>query len=159
MIYIITGDINSGKSTYLLSLFYKNNMGDGFYNRKLFADSSYIGQEVIHLSTGNTCPFSYRSDYIREGWDELFTYQDYSFSHSGLLFCRDIINNMLNNNQPAYIDEIGPLELQEQGLYDDFRRLLQTKKDIYVVIRNRCLSEVLYKFEIKQYIILMNISY
>lgn len=154
MVYIITGDVNTGKSTYLLSLFQKNNMGDGFYNRKLYSGSTYIGQEMVHLSTGNTSPFSYRSDHIPEQWDELFTYLDYSFSSSGLHFCKAIIRNIMESPLPAYIDEIGPVELQEQGLYHDFLELLQTKKDIYVVIRHRCLSEVLLKFKIDQYVTL-----
>jgi len=154
MIFIITGEINSGKSSYLISLYHKNKTGDGFYNRKIFIASTYIGQEIVHLSTGITCPFSYRLDYIPEHWDELYTYQDYSFSRSGLFFCTEIMNHMMNNSQPSYIDEIGPLELQEKGLYEDFQLLLQTKKDIYVVIRNRCLSDVLSKFEIDDYVIL-----
>lgn len=154
MIYIITGEINSGKSTYLLSLFHQIKTGDGFCNRKVFSGKTYIGQEIIHLSTGHTCPFSYRSDYIPKDWDELFTYQDYSFSRSGIQFCRDIINNQLNNTQPCYIDEIGPLELAEKGLYRDFLALLKTEKDIYVVIRDRCLSDVLLKFKIDRYTIL-----
>jgi nucleoside-triphosphatase THEP1 len=64
MIFIITGNINSGKSRFLLSLYRKNNMGDGFYNRKIFSDSTYIGQEIVQISTGISCPFSYRLDHI-----------------------------------------------------------------------------------------------
>jgi nucleoside-triphosphatase THEP1 len=148
MIVIITGDINSGKSRYLLSLFHKNKTGDGFYNRRIFHASTCIGQEIVHLSTGKTCPFSYQSDHIPEHWDELYTYQDHSFSRSGIHFCQAILKNLIDNPQPCYIDEIGPLELQEKGLFHEFQQILQTKKDIYVVIRNRCLSEVLLKFNI-----------
>jgi nucleoside-triphosphatase THEP1 len=154
MIYIITGEINSGKSSYLRYLFHQNRTGDGFYNRKIFLDSTYIGQEMVHLSTGAICPFSYRLEHVPVPWDELFTYQDYSFSHNGFLFCRDIINHAVYNLEPFYIDEIGPLELQEKGLFLDFKELLQTKKDIYVVIRDRCLSDVLEKFKIDHYTIL-----
>jgi nucleoside-triphosphatase THEP1 len=152
MIYIITGEINSGKSSYLLKLYNRNRIGDGFYNRKLFSDSNYIGQEIVKLSNGHSSPFSYKSGYLPMYWDELFTYQDYSFSRSGLLFCSEIIRSSLNNPLPCYIDEIGPLELQEIGLYQEFIEILQTKKDIYVVIRNRCLSDVLLKFKIDEYI-------
>jgi nucleoside-triphosphatase THEP1 len=154
MIYIITGAVKSGKSTKLLQLFHQNKTGDGFYNRKIFSDSIYIGQEMVHLTTGSTCPFSYRLEHVPILWDEVFTYQDYSFSRAGLLFCRDVVNNSINNSEPFYIDEIGPLELQEKGLYQDFQKLIQTKKDIYVVIRNRCLSDVLAKFKIDRYTIL-----
>ena len=154
MIYVITGDINTGKSTYLLSLYHQIDTGDGFYNRKIYSGTIYIGQEIVQLSSGKTCAFSYRRNQLSDHWDELYTYQDYSFSRSGLRFCSEIIHSNLNNQLPFFIDEIGPLELQEKGLYQDFQRLLQTKKDIYVVIRNRCLSEVLFKFGIQDYKIL-----
>jgi nucleoside-triphosphatase THEP1 len=55
---------------------------------------------------------------------------------------------------PCYIDEIGPLELQEKGIFQDFQEMLHTKKDIYVVVRDRCLPDVLKKFQINRYIIL-----
>jgi nucleoside-triphosphatase THEP1 len=129
-------------------------MGDGFYNRKLFTDSNYIGQEIVDLSSGHTCPFSYRFGHLPMHWDEFYSYQDYSFSRSGLLFCNEIIRSSLNNPLPCYIDEIGPLELQETGLYQEFKEILHTKKDIYVVIRNRCLSAALLKFNINEYIII-----
>lgn len=151
MLYIITGEINSGKSTHLKNIYNKMNQGDGFYNRRILTGATWIGQEIIQLSTGISRPFSCHLDYLPKHWDGQYTYRDYSFSRSGLSFCKDIINAMLPTPYPGYIDEIGPLELDEKGLYQDFQRLLHTKKDIYVVIRNRCLSDVLLKFDIKDY--------
>lgn len=151
MVFIITGAVNSGKSTYLLSLYQKQKTGDGFYNRKLFNGIAFIGQELVWLSTEISCPFSFRINSIPEEWDELYTYKEYSFSKKGLLFAKSIISDILQNSEPAYIDELGPLELMEKGFYHEFQSLLKLRKDIYTVIRYECLSDIIKKFDINEY--------
>lgn len=153
MVYIITGEINCGKSTKLLSIYQYNKVGDGFYNHRI-SIYNQTGQELIHLTSGKTCLYSIRCNYTPDGWDELYTYKEYSFSGAGILFAKNIMNDMLENLQPAYIDEIGPLELEEKGFYNDFKQLLQTQKDIYVVVRYKCLFDVLMKFNIRKFTII-----
>jgi Predicted nucleotide kinase len=154
MVYFITGEIQSGKSTYLLSLYYKYQIGDGFYNRRIYRDSIDIGQEMIRLSTGASCHFSAQINYKPKDWDEIYSFSNYSFSKDGIDFVEKILVEELQNTEPFYIDEIGPLELMDKGLSQAFNKLLQTSKDIYAVVRNRCLCEVIQKFKIKEYRIL-----
>lgn len=154
MVYFITGEIQSGKSTYLLSLYQRNQSGDGFYNRRVYRDSIYIGQEMIRLSTGESCLFSVQINYKPRDWKEIYTFSNYSFSKAGIDFAEKILFEELENTDFFYIDEIGPLELLDKGLSQAFYQLLQTSKDIYAIVRNRCLCEVIHKFKIKEYCIL-----
>ncbi|MDP4145423.1 MAG: hypothetical protein Q8936_13220 [Bacillota bacterium] len=47
MLYIITGDINSGKTTKLLDIYNRLKRGDGFFNRKKYIDGHYMEQGFI----------------------------------------------------------------------------------------------------------------
>ena len=154
MVYFITGGVRSGKSRRLLALYEKNGAGDGFRNLKVYKDNEYIGQDIVRLSTGESAPFSRRKGHFPEGWDGIYGFGEYSFSRSGLIFAEGIIDSILNDPAPAYIDELGPLELSGRGLCDGFTRLLGTGKDIYAVVRSRCLEDVISKFCITGYIAL-----
>lgn len=151
MIYIVTGPVNSGKSTRLLSIYNNTKNGDGFYLKKTFKGSVYTGQEIIRLSSGIKMPFSYLADFMPEVWDEAYRYKHYSFSRAALKFAEDIIAENFN---PSYLDEIGPIELAGEGFYNIFIKLLKTNKDIYTVVRYECLSDIIKKFNIKNYCIL-----
>lgn len=151
MMYIITGPVNSGKSTRLLSIYNNTKNGDGFYLKKTFKGSLYTGQEIIRLSSGIKMPFSYLADFIPEYWDEACRYKNYSFSRAALKFAEDIFAENFN---PAFLDELGPIELAGEGFYDIFNNLLKTNKDIYAVVRYECLFDIINKFDIKNYCIL-----
>lgn len=151
MVYFITGPVNSGKSNLLLSLYNKQKSGDGFYNRKVISKTGYTGQDIVWLSTGVSMPFSVLQEHIPKDWDETYSYKDYSFSRSGLCFTEIIIDKILNNREKAFIDEIGPLELNGKGIYKGFCRLLQSEKDIYAVVRDKCLPDIINKFNIEKY--------
>ncbi len=90
MIYIITGPVNSGKSTRLLSIYNNIKKGDGFYLKKIFEDSVFKGQEIIRLSTKEKLAFSFISKYIPQNWDEAYKYKNYSFSIPALKFAENI---------------------------------------------------------------------
>lgn len=152
MIHIITGNINSGKTTRLLSIYNAKKQGDGFYSPKVFIDGHYAGQEIIRLSTGERKFFSFKTGFIPDGWDEEYHYQSYSFSYNGFLFVRNIILDIIQNNiEPIFVDEIGPLELNEQGFYNILNLLLKTDKDMYITVRQSCVNDVINKFRFTNY--------
>jgi len=152
MIYFITGEIGSGKSTKLSSIYKALQNGDGFYNVRRYQQTMTIGQDIVHLSTGKSMPFSRIDGFIPEDWDESEHFMNYSFSKQGLHFTKDIMNRIINKKiKIAYIDELGNLELQKQGLYHYFEILLLQDIDIYVVCRISCLKSVIELFHISDY--------
>ncbi|WP_190285246.1 hypothetical protein [Clostridium sp. JN-1] len=54
MINIITGSVNSGKSTKLVNIYKSLGKGDGFFNRKIYNGNCYIEQEIVRMSNGES---------------------------------------------------------------------------------------------------------
>ena len=147
MVHFITGAINIGKSTRLLGIYRSLKKGDGFYNRNIYRGNVFAGQEIVHLATEESEPFSYREGFIPENWQEECRYGAFSFSRSGLEFGREIIKKALCFRiEPLFIDEIGPLELQGEGFHDIFSSLINTSVEIYVVVRQNSLDDVIREF-------------
>jgi len=152
MIYFITGAIDSGKSTKLLSIYKALQKGDGFYNVRRYKQRKTIGQDIVHLSTAKSIPFSRIDGFIPKDWDESEHFMNYSFSKQGLDFTKDIVNQIITKKiKVAYIDELGSLELQKQGLYEYFKILVLQDIDIYAVCRTSCLKPVIDLFDILDY--------
>ena len=147
MIYLITGPVGSGKSTRLFDLYRTMSAMqsaiscDGFYNLRLYEHGKSIGQDLVHMSTGNRVPFSRVDNAIPEGWVEATRYRKYSFSKRGLQFAESIMEQMAENHaDKAFIDELGPLELKKEGLYHGFQRLAACNIDVYAVCRDGCVG-------------------
>ncbi len=157
MVNIISGEIDSGKTTKMLQIYNDIKCGDGFITKKFYINGTNAGQEIIRLSTGDGLIFSLKKNFLQENWNERHSYYDYSFSEIGLKFAEEIIEaSIVKDIQPIYIDEIGPLEIcYEQGLYNTFMNVLSAKREIYVSVRYDCLDKFIKKFEIEKYSIII----
>ncbi len=152
MIVIITGKIDSGKTSRLLSVYNESKAGDGFVIKKVYEHNNNIGQDIVRLSTGDNKPFSLKKSLVPRHWDEVYSYGPYSFSVQGFLFANSIITDAIQMSyEPLYIDEIGPLELQEKGFSDILLLALASKKNLYITVRDTCLQAVIRKFDIHQF--------
>jgi nucleoside-triphosphatase THEP1 len=148
----VTGEVDSGKTARLLSIYRKLGSGDGFINAKIYTEGCFIGQRIIRLSTGESEIFSAISGFTPLEWDEVYKFGNFSFSEKGQAFARNTMDSIVECGiEPVFIDEIGPLELQKKGFYDILSILLRTKKEIYAVIRNSCIVSVLKEFGINRY--------
>ena len=151
MINIITGRVNSGKTTELIKIYNRLGMGDGFYNRKLYSHGHYTGQEIVILSSGKSKLWSCRGAKL-QNFKQCFCYGTYSFSKEGAEYAENTINSILKSGiEPIYIDEIGPLELQGKGFHKLFKCCLEANREIYVVIRESCVEAVIKKYNITNY--------
>ncbi|HEX2946281.1 MAG TPA: nucleoside-triphosphatase [Clostridia bacterium] len=151
-VHILTGGVDSGKTTRLLSIYREMDSGDGFINVKIYREGTIAGQRIIRLSSGESEPFSYIRGFTPDGWDEKYTYGNYSFSEKGLAFARNIVSDIVSRRiSPVFIDEIGPLELGKKGFYDIFRILLHTNNEIYTAVRESCIESVIREFGISAY--------
>ncbi|MDD4296762.1 MAG: nucleoside-triphosphatase [Ruminiclostridium sp.] len=154
MVYFVSGTVCSGKTTRLLSIYNRLSCGDGFYNIRHHTNNQYVGQDLIHISTGESIPFSRIRECIPYGWDETVCFDNYSFSKKGLVFAGGIVDGILRSHKVAFIDELGPLELKGQGLYSCFKKLYRANLDIYAVCRSSCVKPISELFEIKNFTIL-----
>ncbi len=149
MIFIITGEIGSGKTARLSELFIDKKNMDGYLLVKAYEANQYIGQNILWLSNNSSLPFSRLCDRLPVDWEEQERYRDYSFSRQGLELMTAIYESLLENAaQIAFIDDIGPLELMGGGAAEMFAKLIKTTKDVFVTIRRDCLYNTLDYFSI-----------
>lgn len=154
MIQIITGPINTGKTTWLQADFGKYANADGFACRKVRLNGEHIGYELVHLKTGEICQFIRKIEHIPIGWNEDFRLgANYSFNKEGSKFAAKIVDEALKKNiSRFYIDEIGHLELKNQGFAEILKKILVSKIDsLVIVVRESLVDKVCAHFEIKDY--------
>ena len=147
MLNIVTGKINSGKTTYLKKLYETTQKGDGFLCLKFFDEETHIGYDLFHLVSGERVPFIRLKTNLPKDWYEIFEIGKYSFSKEGFEFAKNIIKNA--KEEPLYIDEIGPLEINQQS---GFYELLKTQmnKELYITVREDLYVKFLRTFDITQ---------
>ena len=143
-IFVITGDIHQGKTTFAKELVNKlKNEGykvKGFFSAGEFKDNRRYSFMLENVETGNTSILAYREK--QPGW---FAFKSYYFNPDTIIEGNRIIKDAVEKHPDfLIIDEVGPMELQHKGWYEslvvaaDQSKLLQ----IWVVRKNK-LNQVL----------------
>ncbi len=142
---VITGNKNSGKTTYLKNLYENTLKGDGFLCIKHFEKKNFIGYDLLHLKTNEQMSFIRMKENLPIDWNEIFEIGIFSFSKEGLEYAKNIIEN--TKKEPIFIDEIGPLEiLKKKGFYELMK--LNLGKELYITVREALFDEMLKTFNI-----------
>jgi nucleoside-triphosphatase THEP1 len=157
MVYIIQGEINQGKTQEILSIYNRDKQGDGFVSKKIFINQTdFIGYEIVRLSTGEKMPLAYKSQHVPPHWEKIDQCGPFSFSKAAFVFAEHIIDDIIARHiDPVFIDEIGPLELDGNGFFAILEKILKAKKDVYITVRNHCVKDVINKFNIQDYKMIM----
>jgi nucleoside-triphosphatase THEP1 len=142
-IILITGSVNSGKSRLMEQLAIdekkKGNPVSGIIARSVFEHGYKKGFDVINVSTGRSRPLAG----IDKTPDELFTAGKYSFSRDGFNFAREALLGF-HKGGAAFLDEVGPLELEGGGYADCLIALLGSDiARLYIVVRTSCLPALI----------------
>ncbi len=115
MIHILTGRIDSGKTTLvervINNLAHLKNRFDGFLTKKVYEGDQFIGYDLFDLKKREACPFIRMTFLeVKEGGGRFY------FLPGGLEKALRII---LRHQIMDYliVDEVGPLELAGRGLW------------------------------------------
>jgi len=148
-IIIITGEVQEGKTTFLLELITllkaKGVRMNGFLARGVHDESGRIGYDLEDVSSGESCKYirnSYNKDWYRHG--------KYYFSPDGLEFGAEILNEIhYDETNLLVIDEVGPVELKGRGWADEIDRLVNTSNVMQLwVVRKSILKKVIRQWNI-----------
>jgi nucleoside-triphosphatase THEP1 len=158
MIYILTGPIDSGKTSQLKNFITKAQQHDssiaqvgGFLSLKVYENDQHIGYNIYDFTTSQQFPFlrthtsdqrPATSDMRHETCDVIGKYklnpQTLSYAHN------------LINKAPQYdifiIDELGPLELQGKGFWPALEKVINCDTDFLFVIREKLVEKFLLRF-------------
>jgi len=147
MVTIITGPINSGKTTRMLETFESYDNGDGFVSLKLSEGRTIKGFDIMKLSTGETKPFIRRVEDLPAYWTENSRLGPYSFSGKAVDWVEGEIEKIISmGKKPVFLDEIGILEISGKCFYKAVRRMIDSGRDIYLSTRDEFLDGIKLEF-------------
>lgn len=155
MIRIVSGPINSGKSSFMRNDYTSRQGADGFVCVKVYAADQHIGYDLHRLNNGQRVPFIRKTDHCPTSWNEAARIgRMYSFCTEGFVFAAQIAEEALKAEATCfYLDEIGPLELGGQGFSPLLTRLLNSNINLVLAVREHLLDDVIKYFSIKNPVI------
>lgn len=150
---IITGEKNSGKTTFLINLisyFIANNLDfGGIVTVKQMDDNDPASYHVVDLSNQKKellCSTKTSKTMIKTG--------KYYFSETGISFGNEIITKAIFDKKGyIIIDEAGPLELRGEGWDRTLSLLDDCNSRFIITVRKSLLHKILDKYAIKDYYI------
>lgn len=159
MIRIITGPVDSGKTTRMLGIYRQATPGTagGFVSRKVFRDGAFAGYEISRLADGESRMLAVLADQEPAGpaalpWDS-FQFGRFIFFNDAFRFGDSVIAALLQEPgiTDLYLDEIGPIELNGQGFAQLLDRLDKQKLNLCLCIRSDCLPAAVERFSLSPY--------
>ncbi len=152
MVKIVTGKINSFKTTRLLKHYELHGLGDGFIAVKHMNNNLVKAYDLVRLSDKLTIPYIIRDIYDTNEEEIVYQLGPYRFYKSTQDFVEKAIDDFIEKKtSPIYLDEISLLELNNQGYHKVLTKLLDMKIDLVLVIREDLLKKVIDKYQIKEY--------
>ncbi|MCT4688395.1 nucleoside-triphosphatase [Vallitalea sp.] len=149
MVNVITGPINSGKTSRLIKLYECMQKGDGFVSIKNMDRDKVHSYEIMQLSNRKKQLFILREDYLTKDWCESCKIGPYSFSTPVLKHIESTIRELIECRvTPIYLDEIGLLELQNKCFHRILVELLNSKYEIYITVREDYLDDLIDKYNL-----------
>lgn len=163
MVRIVTGKINSGKTTKIESIYKKNNLGDGIISKKIMIGTDVYGFKARRLSDGYETMFMLHERYysktniiVDSDLNAMYDYEigPYKVLSDALKMIDETYTTLLNDlTSPIYFDEVGKLELNNLGFSKYIKEAISKKLDIYMVIREDLIDGIVRKYDITEYLI------
>jgi nucleoside-triphosphatase THEP1 len=143
-IFIVTGEIKTGKTTRLMKWTSTQKNIDGIL-QPIIEEKRFI----YHISTRTLKPLETNSK------ENIISIGKYNFSNETFEWCKKIINETISKNLDwIIVDEIGPLELNGKGLEPSFSNLLSQRNNIdskiLVVVRKEILEKFLLHYNLSE---------
>ena len=143
-IYILTGEINSGKTTVLnkwIDYWRQNQLNiEGVLSEAVIKGGTKIGYNAVDINSGEIYPLVNIKSFFQETDWQLGKYY---FNTKNYLKLIDKFKYGLKADLYA-IDEIGPLEIYEhKGYFELLKIFIQEKTaSLLIVVRKECVNDV-----------------
>lgn len=159
MITIITGKINQYKTTQMIHLFEMNQKGDGFVSLKNMKDNQVNDYQAMKLSTQEKRTLLIHEQSNLDVCTPNIKVGPYMMCLSTLHWIENEISEMIKDLiNPIYLDEIGLLELNNQGFHALLIELIKSNLDLILVVRSNLLDQVISKYHLINPIIINALS-
>lgn len=152
MVNIVTGNIRSGKTSYLVDFYNKTKLGDGFVSEKIYAKDVFIGYSLRQLSKSEKIPWMLHIDHYHEEPNYDGSFGPYLIHLDSLSIVEREVEKMVQSKvSPIYIDEVGRLETSGGGFDAILKSLLARNIDVTIAVRRDFLKSVLKHYGIGDY--------
>jgi len=149
MVNIVTGSINSGKTTRMKAL-HANLGGDGFIMEKTMDGSQVKSYHAHRLATGETRLLVLRDGYDTKGFKESVRIGPYRFDDACLRWVKSIMHTLVKQTKsPLFLDEVGVLELQGEGFDSVLNDLSFYKGTVYLSVREDLINDIIQRYRFK----------
>ena len=158
MIFILTGEVNSGKTT-LLAKWVEKYLSEGRYVGGVLAPANWDGGKKVSYDVLDIGSGTRRLLASTKPLPDAEQFGRFWFSKGGLSFAESALERLNGDFEVGIIDEIGPLELAGGGLAKGISAVLRHPPEkLVLVVRNSLVSQVVRKFRIGNYQILTTTS-
>lgn len=152
MVTIVTGKINSGKTTRLKELYHSLNKGNGIVAVKEMIGSDVHGFHGHVLKSGFEFPYMIHENYKRQDSGFIDSIGPYYIYKQAQYFIDNFFEIEISNRiSPLFFDEVGKLEMNGGGYDLSIQLALQAKIDLYISVREDLIADVLKHYSIKEY--------
>ena len=152
--FIITGSLEEGKTTYtkkLIDILRKNKIKvGGIIAERVMTGSMTTGYDIVNIETGK------KEEFLRQnGEGGAGRIGKLTINANGLAEGKKILKSVIDHDQTlVIIDEVGMLELQNNGWSENINELLLKSSDsILMIVRDIYVKDVIKKWNLKEVVI------
>lgn len=152
MLNIVTGRINSSKTTKIKEIYNNLKAGDGFISLKKMDGHTVHSYAALHLATNEKKILVIRDVYSDNSFIKCCQIGPYLFNKATVEYIEGKLRELIKNKvSPLFLDEIGLLELDNFCFHNIFKEMIESKLEIYVTIRKDLLNKIITKYNIEEY--------
>ena len=149
MVGIVTGPMNSGKTTRMKALQRKLG-GDGFVMLKTMDGNQVKSYHAQRLSTGEKRLLVLRKGYSHDKFSEKTRIGPYRFDELTLNWVHTTMKQLIRNETtPLFLDEVGNLELCGEGFDATVKILKEARGTLYITVRTDLVDRVKRAYSLK----------
>lgn len=149
MVTIVTGDKNTGKTTWLFNWYQTDLQGCGVLTQKHFCGDLFVGYDLLLLPGGEHLPFCRIPDYQSDlGTCAFLSQGRFVFSQKTFTQAISYVQDALKSNTLVWLDEIGYMELKKQGFYSLLSQVINEEKEIRMVVRKNIVDDIITCFHL-----------
>lgn len=155
MIKIITGKMNSAKTSRMQAYYDEYPQGDGFVSLKIMRGDKVYGYSALKLSSKEEFPLVVRDEFLQEPFPICCQIGPYLFNQNTVSFIYREFDAMIKKRiEPLFLDEVGLLEIEGKGFDLLVKRLVDSGLDVVFSIREDLVTPFLNKYHIQAFTII-----
>jgi len=151
---ILTGAIDSGKTSWCLAFARSHPGADGVLLKKVFRGGRRVGYDALRLATGRRAAFARLAGAEPAGFQTVERVGAFNIGRAGRRAAnRWLLEALQSGAKVLIVDEIGPLELAGGGLADSIPAVLASSsvRHLILVVRRGCLEQAIERFRLPEH--------